>query len=45
MCFRQKKVKPQQQQKIKQKSLPEPEINPGPLASKADALPLDHRVN
>jgi len=26
-------------------SLPEPGIDPVPLAHKADALPLDHRVN
>jgi len=44
-----KKVKTQQQQqykKMKHKNRCRSRgLNPGPLASKADALPLHHRVN
>ena len=46
--FMDKKVKTQQQQnkKIKPKNPSRSrELNPGPLAPKADALPLHHRVN
>ena len=44
--FLDKKVKTQPKQKIKHKNpCRSRELNPGPLAPKADALPLHHRVN
>jgi len=47
--FLDKKVTTQQQQKQKQKQHKNPcrsrGLNPGPFASKADAIPLHHRVN
>ena len=43
MCFG-PKVKTQQQQN-KKSNIKTLGLNPGPLAPKADALPLHHRVN
>jgi len=45
--FLTKKVKTQQQQKKKSniKTCRSWELNPGPLAPKADALPVHHRFN
>jgi len=45
MCFLDKKVKTQQQQIKHKNPCRSWGLNPGPLATKADALPLHHRVN